>query len=302
MKKIVKILGIILIGVFTLWFLLFLFPLSSETDHAYFEEREEPLVIAHRGGMSLAPENTLEAFRNAAELGSDILEYDVHITSDDQLVVIHDDTVDRTTNGSGAVNEMTLEELKSLDAGYHFEDENGEFSYRDAGVQIPTVDEVFTEFGDKRHLIELKDTNEPELYEVLIDEMWLNIQKHNMEDNVLIASFDHDINLRFRDVSKGDVAIGAGEQETRQFVTMHKAFLNALYQPEASAFQLPTEQEGYDLADWKLIRGANNRSMHVYYWTINDEETMRELIELGADGIMTDDPRLLIDILSEYEN
>lgn len=302
MKKVLKFLGLILISVFLLWFLLFLFPLSSKTDHAYFEEKEGPLVIAHRGGKALAPENTLEAFRNAAALGVDVLEYDVHITSDGHLVVIHDEAVDRTTNGSGNVNEMTLEEIKSLDAGYHFQDANGEHTYRGSGIQIPTVDEVFSEFSDKKHLIELKDSNKPVLYGALIDEMWNQIQDHAMKDKVLIASFDHDINLRFKDVSNGEVAIGAGEEETRQFVTMHKAFLNALYQPKASAFQLPTEQEGFDLADWKLIRGANNRGMHVYYWTINEEDTMKELIELGANGIMTDDPRLLIDVLSEYQN
>ncbi|OJF94150.1 glycerophosphodiester phosphodiesterase [Alkalibacterium sp. 20] len=298
MKKTVKIIGILLISVFMLWFLLFLFPLSSKSSHAFFEDKEGPLVIAHRGGKAIAPENTLAAFRNAAELDVDILEYDVHITADGHLVVIHDDTVDRTTNGSGRVNEMTLEEIKALDAGYQFKDAKGDFVFRNSGVKIPTVQEVFSEFNDKKHLIEIKDSNDPVMYGDLIDEMWNEIQKFDMKDKVLIASFDHDINLRFQDVSNGEVAIGAGEEETRQFVTMHKAFLNALYRPKAAAFQLPTEQEGFNLADWKLIRGANSRGMHVYYWTINEEDMMEKLIDLGADGIMTDNPRLLLDVLS----
>lgn len=298
MMRVLKVLGMILAGVSLLWFLLFLFPLSSETNHAFFEEKEKPLVIAHRGGKALAPENTLEAFRNADKLGADILEYDVHITVDGHLVVIHDDTVDRTTNGTGRVNEMTLKEIKALDAGYHFQDEDGNFSFRGKGVQIPTVDEVFSEFSNEKHLIELKDTNHSMMYGALINEMWHAIQNHNMKDKVLIASFDHDINLRFQNVSNGEVAIGAGEDETRQFVTMHKAFLNMLYRPKAAAFQLPVEREGFNLADWKLIRGANNRGMHVYYWTINEEESMKNLIELGADGIMTDNPRLLMDVIS----
>ncbi|MDZ7834334.1 MAG: glycerophosphodiester phosphodiesterase [Alkalibacterium sp.] len=302
MKKMLKILGVIFGSVFMLWFLIFLFPLSSKSEHAYFEEKEDPLVIAHRGGRALAPENTLTAFTNAAGLGVDVLEYDIHITADGHLVVIHDDTVDRTTNGSGKVNEMTLDEIKELDAGYHFQDADGAFTFRGAGVQIPTVEEVFAAFGDKKHMIELKDSNKPSMYGALIDEMWNKIQDYDMEENVLIVSFDHDINLRFQNVSGGEVAIGAGEEETRQFVMMHKAFLNALYRPKASAFQLPTEQEGFNLADWKLIRGASNRGMHVYYWTINEEKTMRELIELGADGIMTDDPRLLLEVMSKYPN
>lgn len=298
MNKAVKVISVLLISVFMLWFLLFLFPLSSENDHAFFEEKEDPLVIAHRGGKALAPENTMEAFKNATRLGVDMLEYDLHLTADGHLVVIHDETVDRTTNGSGKVNDMTLEQIKELDAGYNFQDEEGNFSYRDKGVQIPAVGEVFTEFNGAKHLIELKDTNDRDLYEMLINEMWREVQEHKMQENVLIASFDHDINLRFQSVSNGEVAIGAGEQETRTFVTMHKAFLNALYRPKATAFQLPTEQEGHNLADWKLIRGASNRGMHVYYWTINEEETMKELIELGADGIMTDDPLLLMNVLS----
>ncbi|WP_423189783.1 glycerophosphodiester phosphodiesterase [Alkalibacterium sp. f15] len=298
MKKTVGIMGILLVSIFMLWFLLFLFPLSSKKTYAFFEEKEGPLVIAHRGGKALAPENTLAAFRNAAELAVDMLEYDVHITVDGHLVVIHDDTVDRTTNGTGRVNEMTLEEIKALDAGYRFKDANGDFVFRNSGIKIPTVEEVFSEFSDKKHLIELKDSNNPLMYEALIVEMWNEIQKFNMKDNVLIASFDHAINLRFQDVSNGEVAIGAGKEETRHFVTIHKALLNALYRPKAAAFQLPTELEGYNLVDWKLIRGANNRGMQIYYWTINEEEMMKKLIDIGVDGIMTDNPRLLLDVLS----
>ncbi|MFO8068391.1 MAG: glycerophosphodiester phosphodiesterase [Alkalibacterium sp.] len=298
MGKVVKIIGVFLVGVFMLWFLLFLFPLSSKNNHAFFEDKEGPLVIAHRGGKALAPENTLAAFRNAADLGVDVLEYDVHITIDGHLVVIHDDTVDRTTNGKGRVNEMTLLEIKALDAGYQFKDAKGNFTFRNSGIKIPTVEEVFSEFNNKKHLIEIKDTNDPVMYGALIDEMWKQIQNYAMKDKVLITSFNHDINLRFQDVSNGEVAIGAGAEETRQFVTMHKAFLNALYRPKAEAFQLPIEQEGFNLADWKLIRGANKRGMHVYYWTINEEEIMKKLIDLGADGIVTDNPRLLMDVLS----
>lgn len=288
--------GIIIGIIVFVWLVLFLFPMTSESEQDFLQKSEKTLVIAHRGGLTHAPENTLEAFRHGENIGVDILEYDVFITADGELVVIHDETVDRTTNGSGRVNELTLEEIQSLDAGYHFEDDNGEYSFQDSGVYIPSVKEVFQEFGHKRQLIELKATNDPERYEEMIQEMWRLIEEHDMHDTVLIASFDHDINLRFRDVSEGSVAIGAGEQETRQFVTLHKAFLNAVYQPTADAFQLPTEQEGFNLADWKLIRGAENRGMAVYYWTINDEETMLELMDLGAHGIMTDNPERLIEL------
>lgn len=299
MKLLIKLTGILLGTIVFVWLLLFINPFASERESAFVHSSGETLVIAHRGGLIHAPENTLEAFSHAESIGVDILEYDVFITSDGELVVIHDDTVDRTTNGSGRVNDMTLAELQELDAGYHFESEEGEAIYRDSGVRIPSVEEVFQEFGHMRQLIELKATNDPDRYEDMIQEMWRLIEEYDLHDTVLIASFDHEINLRFDEVSGGTVAIGAGEQETRDFVIRKKAFANALYRPTADAFQLPTEQEGFNLADWKLIRGAEQRGMEVYYWTINDAETMRELIDLGAHGIMTDNPELLIDILRE---
>lgn len=299
MKLVMKISGSVFGFIIFIWLLLFINPFAQERESAFVQNTEEPLVIAHRGGLIHAPENTLEAFSHAESIDVDILEYDVFITSDGELVAIHDETVDRTTDGSGRVNDMTLKEIQELDAGFHFVDEEGDTPYRDTGVQVPTVETIFQEFGHMRQLIELKATNDPDRYEEMIQEMWRLIEAYDMHDTVLIASFDHDINLRFDEVADGRVAIGAGEQETRGFVIRHKAFANALYRPTADAFQLPTEQEGFNLADWKLIRGAEQRGMEVYYWTINDEETMRELIALGAHGIMTDDTELLTDILSE---
>src|SRR5699024_12111136 len=97
------------------------------------------------------------AFDNSVSLGANVLEYDTHLTNDGHLVVIHDDTVERTTNGIGKVNEMTLEEVQMLDAGYYFTDDNDEYTFRDQGVYIPTIEEVFQKYPNMRHLIELKD-------------------------------------------------------------------------------------------------------------------------------------------------
>ncbi|EXJ22944.1 Glycerophosphoryl diester phosphodiesterase [Alkalibacterium sp. AK22] len=299
MRKWFKGLGFVFSLIFLVWLVLFLFPLSSESEHAFLKDKDRPLVIAHRGGMTHRPENTLEAFQHADELGVDMLEYDVFITADGELVVIHDDTVDRTTDGTGRVNDLKLEDIRSLDAGYRFVDEQGNTSYRGIGVRVPTVEEVFQTFGHKRQLIELKATNDPERYEEMIQEMWRLIEAYDMHECVLIASFDHDINTRFDEVAGGQVAIGAGEQQARRFVIAHKAFANLLYRPSAQAYQLPIEQDGFNLMDWKLIRGASNRGLHVYYWTINEKETMRELIDLGAHGIMTDNIEGLMNVINE---
>lgn len=299
MKKVLKVLGIAIAGILFLWLAVFLWPVNKRKALPYFEGKEGMLVIAHRGGLGLAPESTLAAFDNAVEMGVDVLEYDLHLTKDGYLVAIHDDTVDRTTDGTGKVNELSLEEMKSLDAGYGFQDKDGKYTYRNQGVTIATLEEIFARYPNIQQLIELKDTNHADLHEEIIQETWRLIQQYHMEDKVMIASFDQEINERFEEVSDGTVAIGAGEQAVRHFVTKYVPFLNGLAKSEADSLSLPLEAEGFDLTSKNILNGARKRNMAVYYWTINDEDTMRELIEKGADGIMTNYPDVLIDILGE---
>ncbi len=140
-------------------------PVSKQVTKPFFENGGLPLVIAHQGGEHLAPSNTMIAFEQAVEMGVDVLETDIHITKDGHLVAIHDPTVDRTTNGQGEVAALTLEEVKQLDAGYHFVDLDGNNSFRGKGVTIPTVEEMFQAFPNTRIEIEIKDTNPPEKYE-----------------------------------------------------------------------------------------------------------------------------------------
>ena len=123
--------------------------------HPYFSDGKFQ-VIAHRGGLGLMPENTLSAFRHADSLGVDVLEMDIHASSDGQLVVIHDRTVDRTTDGRGRVDSMTIRELQALDAGYRWEDAQGRYPHRNRGVRIPLLEDVLSEFDHQRLLIEIK--------------------------------------------------------------------------------------------------------------------------------------------------
>lgn len=300
MKKFLSLMGKALAFIAGGWLLVFLWP-REKRPHRPFYRKDDPTVlnIAHRGGRGLAPEGTLAAFDQAMALEVDMFEYDTHLTKDGHLVVIHDNTVDRTTDGSGFVNDMTLEDLQRLDAGYNFVDRNGEYAYRGLGVYIPTVAEVFERYPNMRHLIEIKDTNYPELYEKIIEELWHLIQVYNMEDNVMVGSFDHQILERFEEVTWGIIPIGAGEEEVRKFANMHVAYLNGLAPSNVDSLQLPTEAEGYDLTTKNIIESAKKRNMSIYYWTINDEATMRELIAKGVDGIMTDYPDLLRRVLTE---
>lgn len=303
MKKFLKFLGILIGLTAIVWLAIFLWPVEERPDHAFYRENDPILLnIAHRGGKGLTPEETMVAFDTAIESGADVLEYDTHITKDGHLVAIHNCTVDRTTDGSGHVNEMTLAEIQTLDAGYHWEDENGQTPYRGKGLYIPTVEEILRTYPNHRHLIELKDTNQPELYEDVIQELWRVIQSTEMQENVMVGSFTHAINERFEEVSNGQIPIGGGEEAIRSFVTMHVPFLNGLANSEFDALQIPVAQEGFDLTQRNILKGASKRNKVVYYWTINDEETMRKLVEIGADGIMTDYPDVLQSVIDDFQN
>lgn len=189
-----------------------------------------PLNMAHQGGAGLALSNTIVAFRNALKVGADGLELDVHATKDGEVVVTHDDTVDRTTDGTGAVKDFTLAELKKLDAGYRFTPDNGQtYPYRGQGITIPTLREVLAEFPDQRINIEIKQSEPPIESKVLevIDEM-------GMRDMVLVVSFDDAVMKWFREMA-GDIAAGATENEIRTFVIYLTLKALPFYAPYANA-------------------------------------------------------------------
>ncbi|MGR3762610.1 glycerophosphodiester phosphodiesterase [Rossellomorea sp. NS-SX7] len=278
--------------------LAYFLPPDQGQPHPFFENgQNKPLVIAHQGGKLLAPGNTIEAFQNAEDLGVDVIETDIHITRDGHLVTIHDPTVDATTDGTGYVADYSLKELQRLDAGYAFQDAGGEYPYRGRGVYIPTLEEVFQRFPQMKINIEIKDDNPRERLDEIINELMELIEEYGMENNILIASFDQTIIDRFLKRSEGRVAVQGGTQEVKKFVILHKLFLRNLYKPKVDAFQLPLLKGEVDLTDPRLIDGAHRLNLPVHYWTVNDQQTMKRLIHAGADGIITDRPDLLLDLL-----
>lgn len=291
---------VLIVLMMILW--IFVYSLPPRRSHRlHLFERKQPLVIAHQGGKGLAPSSTMPAFQKARSLGVDVLEFDVHMTSDGHLVAIHDPTVDRTTDGSGKVNDMTLAEIKRLDAGYSFQDEHGNYPYRGKGVTIPTVEEIFsaTSDPDMLYIIEIKHTNDPALYEEIATKLWGIIEKFRLEERVIIASFDQNIIDTVLKISGRQALVSAGKREATKFVLTHKLFLNGLYRPGVDALHFPLKSSGFNLVDKKLIRGAQRRGMQIHYWTVNDPETMGKLLELGADGIMTDYPDRLMKLINK---
>jgi glycerophosphoryl diester phosphodiesterase len=251
-----------------------------------------PRVIAHRGASGHAPGNTLEAFRLAVEMGADILEMDLQLTADGRVVVIHDDTVDGTTDGSGAVSDLTLAEVKALDAGYRFERPAGEFPFRGAGVVIPTLEEVLEAFAGTPLNLEMKTPAGPRIAEALAGVL----RRHRAEDRVLVASFSAEILERFRELMPG-VATSLAESEVRTLYVLHRAFLDRWYRSPGVAVQVPERSGGLHVVTPSFLAAARRLGLQVHVWTINDPADMRRLVDLGVDGIITDYPDRLAAVL-----
>ena len=252
-----------------------------------------PVNFAHRGGAKIVPENTLEGFREGLRVGAGVLELDVHALADGTVVVHHDETVDRTTNGSGAIREMTLAEVKRLDAGYRFTPDGGRtYPHRGEGVKVPTLEEVYREFTDVPINVEIKGKR-PDIEEAV----WRIIEGAGAEELTLVVSEDSGTIRRFREASGGSVATASSSAELIFFWLLSRLRLIRLSKPSYQALQGPETYKGLRIVTPELVRGAHERGLRVDVWTIDHEPDMRRLLGFGVDGIMTDRPDILTRVL-----
>jgi glycerophosphoryl diester phosphodiesterase len=252
----------------------------------------QPLVIAHRGGKGLWPENSLFAFERASDLGVDMLEMDLHLSSDGELVVIHDSTLDRTTNGEGPVAARSLAQLQALDAGYRWSADGGQsHPYRGQGVRIPTFTEVLERFPSIAKVIEIKVPDvgmEAKLCDTLT--------AHQQRDKVIVGSFyDRSLQL-FREQCPG-VATSAGPGSVRLLLALNWIGLGSVLSPSYQALQIPEAHSGLAIASRSLLQTAGQRGLNVQLWTINEQPDMRRLLDLGADALITDYPDRALQVL-----
>ncbi len=265
-------------------------PASTPAVLAGFGER--PLVIAHRGGRGLWPENSLFAFERASALGVDMLEMDLHRSRDGQLVVIHDRTVNRTTNGQGRVADLSLAELQALDAGYQWSADGGQsFPYRAQGIRIPSFVEVLERFPAQAKVIEIKVPDagiEAQLCQLL--------EQYGQRDRVLVGSFYGRSLQLFRQTCPG-VATSADPSAVRLLVGLNWLGLATLLSPSYQALQIPPSHSGLEIASPSLLRSAAERGLNVQLWTINEQPEMRRLLEMGANGLITDYPDRALQLL-----
>jgi glycerophosphoryl diester phosphodiesterase len=202
--------------------------------------------------------------------------------------------VERTTNATGSVENYTLAELKKLDAAYYWSPDNSRtFPLRNKGVEIPTLDEVFKAFPETRMNIEIKDSRSN-----TIQSLCRLIRNNHMSNKVMVASFDAGSLKKFRSVCP-EVATSASASEAILFYGLQKVRLESACSPDAQALQVPENFGDLQVVNRRFLEGAHARNMRVHVWTVNDTNSMKRLLKLGVDGIMTDYPERLFELLKK---
>ena len=280
-----------------------------------------PMIAAHRGGGISNPENTLMAFRAAVnEYGIQICETDLWMTADGHLVYSHDSSINRVACPEGAekvvIAEHTLEELRAYNMGYNFKDpESGRYIYRDLtdaeqaakGLKILEFHELLEEFYGARKdllfIVEIKNDGEQGFAAADIIDRTLAERFPDYRSNLVVGTFHPAIEECLQKDHPG-LMRGASTAGAAKFIISQLLRVNPLFKADFSCLQIPMSYNikgiELDLTRKTIIDRAHRRGIAVQFWTINEEEDMRALIELGADAIMTDDPQLLKRVLDSY--
>ena len=240
----------------------------------------QTLVFGHRGARAYAPMNTLPSFELALKQGAQGIELDVHRSKDGYPVICHDFTVDSTTNGTGRVTDMTLAQLKALDAGVRFDPKL-------AGTPIPTLDEVFEDVG-KRLFVNVEIKSESAETDGVEQETADCIKRHKMEERVIVSSFNPLALKRFRAILP-DVPIGFLYERNSppQVIQLIAEVHYECYHPH------------YELVDAKLVADTNHAKRYINTWTVNDPAKAAELRDMGVRGIITDKPDVILAALKK---
>lgn len=245
---------------------------------------EVPVVIAHRGGSALGPEETLPAFAASATAGADMLELDVHATSDGVVVCMHDESVDRTTDGEGLIRELSFAQLRALDAGFQYTpDEGRSFPWRGRGVQVPTLEEVLRAHPHRPFIIEIKQTEPP-----IVDAVLEVLRDAGAMERVILASFDTDTLA----------AVRAAPDAPATSLSMAEVVDYVFFAPEDAPppdrfLHVPPEALGLDLVTPESLARAERLGLAVQVWTIREMAEAERLRDLGVHGMMGPDPAML---------
>jgi len=271
--------------------------LNRLTDYTFFGSAR-PRIIGHRGAGGKLPENTLPSFQKALEEGALFIELDVRSSKDGQVVILHDARLDRTTNGHGPVRKKSLRELKALDAGYWFTlDRGASYPYRGQKIEIPTLEEYLSSFSKARAIIEVKQSR-PSIVQKVIE----IVCRLGKEQSVLLAT-EKDVIMRAirKELQKKDLRIASGFSygEAAAFFYWVAGGKKGDLASSGQALQIPCEYNGMTLVSEATISAAHELGVEMFVWTVNSVEEMGRLLDLGVDGIITDYPSRLREIISE---
>ncbi|MBD3160284.1 MAG: hypothetical protein GF309_16010 [Candidatus Lokiarchaeota archaeon] len=259
------------------------------------DNRRYPLIMAHRGDPTCAIENTLSSISSAVQLGVDVVEIDIRMTRDGKLVLFHDETLERLTGIGKPVEAMVLDEIQQIRLGSESEpdeqrEENQMFLHR-----IPSLDQVFQHFPRTKFNMDIKSEN-PKAPEILAD----IISQYNKEQEVIVASFHAKQISYFREMCP-EIVTAAHPNEVYRFLFGSKLRLLSLLarNTEYDALQVPPKQGPITVVDKRFLAEAHKRDIEVHVWTINEESEMERLTMLGVDGIFTDYPEKMFNVLNQ---
>ena len=291
---------------------------SYETDNRYIANGNAPFVSAHRCGGGIMPEESMMAFENCVtnpDFNVDVFEFDLHITKDEQLVLLHDDTLDRTTNSlevfgveEAKPEDYTYDELRRLNIGAKFENEKGEMPYASLKedevpdtLKIVKVDDLLDYLEDKGHfdyIIEIK--NGEELGKKGVDILYNILLERNLLDRVIFGTFNEEVSL-YVDAHHPDLKRSATIYEVLAFykaAMTNQEYFDVNYIALQIPYNLPYRGI-VNLGTAKVINYAHKHNIAVQYWTINKESELEYLASIGADCIMSDYPDLLYKTIHE---
>lgn len=252
-----------------------------------FFDCSRPLVFAHRGGCALGPENTMATFELGAAAGADGLELDVHLSADGQVVVCHDPLLDRTTSVSGPVAARTADELERLDAGFHFRDGLGAYTFRNQGAGIPRLADVLRKHRDLRVIIEMK-VDSPEMGRAVADV----IRAADARDRVCAAGYGARSLAAARAALPG-MATSACHAEVRLALYRSWAGCPVRHAPYGG-YQVPEKAGRLRVVSPRFVRHAHLAGLDVQVWTVDEEPDMRRLLGWGVDALISNRPDLAV--------
>jgi glycerophosphoryl diester phosphodiesterase len=248
-----------------------------------------PSAVAHRGGSKLRPENTVAAFEHAVSLGVDACECDVHLSADGEVVVIHDATLDRTTNAHGPVAGLTARELAQVDSGHAFGADTG-FPFRDRGLGVPRLADLLDRFRDLPWVVEIKGDRADVAWRVVA-----LLRDLNALDRVVIGAFSHTVLHAVRTLAPR-LPTGASSLEAR--AAARRAYFRVpIGRPRFDVLQVPYRAKGREVFREPLVRFARRAGTPVHAWVIDEPDDMRRLLDWGVTGLISDRPDLALEVV-----